>query len=338
MKRELLKYFEQKKISCVVKEIDTASFTTYNIYLDQINDFKKFNSSMQKELVYILKTNVTINTNDKIEIVINKTQEQIKNSMMLSPELIIGESPSGEVLTINFKDDPHWLIAGATGSGKSVFLNNVICYLLDNYSSSTCFGFVDFKKIEFYKYNDIMQNIYKVSNDIESADKLLNGAVDIMNDRYSMFAEENVNSIYDYNKKVSLEKRVRELFIVVDELAELILLDEDHRLLNALQRLLQLGRAAGVHVICATQRPSSDILPGILKVNFTTRICFKVGNVYDSRTILNTAGAETLGGKGDCYILKNGSFKLQRFQAYPPEDSNTILSKCKRAANLLFFV
>ena len=323
------KYFKDKKINAqIIAEYKSDNFVTYEISLSDIKQLKQFNKAMEREISFIIKRDITLNVSDSITMTFNNVEEQ--HERLSGVVLDVGKDTKGESIYIDFKNNPHWLIGGSTGSGKSVFLNNIIHQLLEHYSDSVEFGFIDLKRVEFYKYNNMSMNVCDVANDMESAVCLLHGAIDIMNERYERYQRHGVIDIDSYNKIASVGDKY--LFIVIDELAELVLMNKKviHGLL---QRLLQLGRASGIYLICATQRPSADVISGVLKVNFTTRICFRVTNMYDSKTILNQKGAEYLCGNGDGYIMKNGSFKLTRFQGYPPTKDITIVQSHKSYKN-----
>lgn len=320
-------YFKDKNINAVVKDtIHSDNFITFNIQLNDINKLNKFNKRMQEELSYILGTSATLKVASNITITINSSIYTEYKKKGISIDL--GVDTLGNVVTLSFIDNPHWLIGGATGSGKSVFLNNIVKQLLENYHNIIEFCFIDLKKVEFYKYNNIQQNIEKVANDLESALNMLDDIIYLMNDRYEKYQENNCLSIQDYNKMVDTTLEDRYLFLVIDELAELMLQDKKN-VQDKLQRILQLGRASGIYCISATQRPSADVLSGTLKVNYTTRICFKVGSIYDSKTIINQVGGELLFGNGDGLLLANGKCEIRRFQAYKPSDDD-ILDKFKK--------
>lgn len=320
-------YFKDKNIKAVVIDtIHSDNFITFNIALNDINKLNKFNKRMQEELSYILGTSATLKVASNITITINSSiyTEYKKKGIVVD----VGVDTLGNVVNLSFIDNPHWLIGGATGSGKSVFLNNLIKQLIDKYHFDVEFCFIDLKMVEFYKYNFVEQNLTKVANDLESALKMLDDVILLMNNRYEKYQANNCLSIQDYNKMQVDGYKDRYLFVVIDELAELMLQDKK-RVQERLQRILQLGRASGIYCISATQRPSADVLSGTLKVNYTTRICFKVGSIYDSKTIINQTGGEQLFGNGDGLLLENGKCEIKRFQAYKPSD-DTILEKYKR--------
>ena len=183
MIEKLNNYFKDKKINAIVYDtIHSDNYITFNIALNDISKLNKFNKNMQNELSYILGTSATIKVSDKITITINSSvlQEYKKKGIVVD----LGVDTLGHVVELSFIDNPHWLIGGATGSGKSVFLNNLIKQLIDKYHFDVEFCFIDLKMVEFYKYNFVEQNLTKVANDLESALKMLDDVILLMNRRY----------------------------------------------------------------------------------------------------------------------------------------------------------
>lgn len=338
----LEQYFIQKNINCCVEESKTAYFTTYNVHLHDVTDLKKFNATMQKELIYLFddeSLQLVIDSDIKI-ITKNKTSDYNDDFLRFMIQdnninLNIGYDTDNEQTFVCMKSNPHWLVSGATGSGKSVFINNTITYLLKNYHYKVSTCFIDLKKVEFSIYNNLSTNLLPVATEYEDALKILNTLISIMNDRYRKLERLGYKSIEEYNKKESVGMRY--IFCFIDELAELILYNKKE-ITTLLCRLLQLGRASGIYLIVATQRPSTDIINGLLKNNFTTRIAFKVGNMHDSKTAINQKGAELLGGCGDGLLLRNGDFKLTRFQAYnvSPNTQSAILEQLKNKDSCIY--
>ena len=326
-------YFKEKNINCSIIEEATPFFTSYKIILNDIKDLKKFNNAIQKELTYYLHdSSLQLVIDDDIKIITknksNGYNNDCLNEVNTTDQLTIdaGITADNKKVIINMENNPHWLVSGSTGSGKSVFMNNIITYILKNYhyKISTCF--IDLKKVEFYQYNNLKTNIFNVANEYDQAIDILNKLICIMNARYQTLQTKGYKNIQDYNANEPY--KMKYIFCFIDELAELMLYNKKEVSL-LLCRLLQLGRAAGIHLIVATQRPSTDVINGLLKNNFTTKISFKVSNMFDSKTILNQAGAEKLAGNGDGLILKNGDFKTSRFQAYniDPEVTKSIVKQ-----------
>jgi S-DNA-T family DNA segregation ATPase FtsK/SpoIIIE len=236
---------------------------------------------------------------------------------------------------------PHLLIAGATGTGKSVALNAMICSLLYKATPDDLkLIMVDPKRIELSSYDGIPHLITPVVIDAKKATNALFWAVREMEKRYELLSKMNTRNISQYNKKIeTIEKsdddsefpKLPYLVIVIDELADLMMLaSRDVEI--TLTRLAQMARAAGIHLILATQRPSVDVLTGIIKANFPTRLTFQVSSKTDSRTIIDTNGAESLLGSGDMLFLPPGTAKLQRIHgAYISESELVQITKFLRA-------
>ena len=244
--------------------------------------------------------------------------------------LCLGKDIVGNPVVAELDKMPHLLIAGATGTGKSVALNSMICSIL--YKSTpeeVKFIMVDPKRIELSSYNGIPHLITPVVVDAKKATNALFWAIREMERRYELLSQKNTRNVRQYNKKIEKEKKSGEegklqklpyLVIVIDELADLMML-ASRDVEVTLTRLAQMARAAGIHLILATQRPSVDVLTGIIKANFPTRLTFQVSSKTDSRTILDTNGAENLLGSGDMLFLPPGTAKLQRIHgAYISED------------------
>ncbi|MCK5493189.1 MAG: DNA translocase FtsK, partial [Candidatus Omnitrophica bacterium] len=220
---------------------------------------------------------------------------------------------------------PHGLVAGATGSGKSVCINTILMSFLFKYSPDELkLVLVDPKMVELSAYNDLPHLITPVITDAKIATAGLKWAVDEMENRFQMFSNEIVKDIVSYNEKVEREgklKRMPYIVIVVDELADLMIVAREN-IETTIQRLAQLSRAVGIHLILATQRPSVDVITGVIKANFPARISFKVASRVDSRTVLDSMGADKLLGKGDLLFLKPGDIKLIRAQGSYIEDDD----------------
>ncbi len=242
----------------------------------------------------------------------------------------LGKNIFGKPVVANLEQMPHLLIAGATGTGKSVCLNSIICSFLTRCTPDELrLLIIDPKRIELSYYNGIPHLLYPVITEMELANKALKWAAREMEKRYELLSRAGARNIDAYNKKISKWKTFEEnedfppltyLVILVDELADLMIM-ASKEVETSLVRLAQMSRAAGIHLVLATQRPSVDILTGIIKVNFPARISFQVSSKVDSRTILDTIGAERLLGMGDMLLLPPGTAKLQRLHgAYVSEE------------------
>lgn len=219
-----------------------------------------------------------------------------------SPLVIgLGQDVSGQPMAADLTKMPHLLIAGATGSGKSVCVNAIIaCLLLQNTPEDLQLVMVDPKRVELTGYNGIPHLAAPVVVDIERVVGTLQWALREMDNRYKLFADTGSRNITDYNTKMRQQKKQRlpYIVIIVDELADLMMLaPEDTE--RAITRLAQMARATGIHLIIATQRPSVDVVTGLIKANFPARIAFAVASSTDSRVVLDTTGAERLLGQGD---------------------------------------
>ncbi len=229
----------------------------------------------------------------------------------------LGKDISGEVMVTDIGRMPHLLIAGATGSGKSVCINTLITSIL--YKSSpedVKLLMIDPKVVELSIYNGIPHLLIPVVTDPKKAAGALNWAVQEMLERYKLFAAANVRDVKSYNKMVEEKgemKKLPQIVIIVDELADLMVAAAGD-VEEAICRLAQMARAAGLHLIIATQRPSVDVITGLIKANIPSRIAFNVSSGIDSRTILDMNGAEKLLGKGDMLFYPVGYQKPVRIQ------------------------
>ncbi len=218
---------------------------------------------------------------------------------------------------------PHGLIAGSTGSGKSVCMNTMlISLLLKNKPDDLKLILVDPKTVELASYNDIPHLITPVINDPELASEALKWACEEMDRRYRMFAENKSRNIEDYNNKCKTNKMLKKMcyiVIVVDELADLMQVASSD-IEGSIQRITQKARAAGIHLLLATQRPTVDVVKGTIKANIPARVAFRTNSGVDSNTILDEYGAETLLGMGDM-LLKDGGEEVKRLQGAWIQDS-----------------
>lgn len=229
----------------------------------------------------------------------------------------LGKDISGKCVVGDLATMPHMLIAGATGSGKSVCINTLIVSLLYKYSPKEVkLLMVDPKVVELSVYNGIPHLLIPVVTDPKKAAAALNWAVNEMNKRYKLFAEASVRNIESYNslfEKGVIEEKLPYTVIIVDELADLMMACPND-VEDYICRLAQMARAAGMHLIIATQRPSVDVITGVIKANIPSRISFAVSSGIDSRTILDQTGAEKLLGKGDMLYYPIGENKPIRVQ------------------------
>jgi len=237
----------------------------------------------------------------------------------------VGKDISGNCIVANLKDMPHLLIAGSTGSGKSVCLNSlIISILFKARPEEVKFVLIDPKVVELGNYNGIPHLLIPVVTEPSKAAAALNWAVAEMTVRYKKFAEQGVRDLESYNNSLkesgSEEAPLPQIVIIIDELADLMMAAPS-QVEESICRLAQMARAAGMHLIVATQRPSVDVITGVIKANIPSRISFAVSSQFDSRTILDMAGAEKLVGKGDMLFNPLGLAKPTRVQGAFISDS-----------------
>ena len=229
--------------------------------------------------------------------------------------IALGLGSGGEPVISDLVDMPHLLIAGSTGSGKSVCMNVIICSLMMQCTPYDLQMYlVDPKRVELTAYNGLPHLAGPVLVEVDQAVPALHALIAEMQQRYKKFEARGARNISTYNDKLSRnEERMPYLMLVVDELADLMM-SASGDVESALCRLAQLGRAAGIHLVIATQRPSVDVLTGLIKANFPSRMSFAVSSQVDSRTVLDTVGAEKLLGRGDLLFLPTNAVKPKRLQ------------------------
>ena len=229
----------------------------------------------------------------------------------------LGKDVAGNMEIADIAKMPHALIAGATGSGKSVCINTIITSIIYNAKPSEVkFVMVDPKVVELSVYNGIPHLLIPVVTDPKKAAGALAWAVQEMDNRYNVFAEKGVRDLKGYNKAIEKENeagKLPQIVIIIDELADLMMVAKND-VEDAICRLAQKARAAGMHLVIATQRPSVDVITGLIKANVPSRIAFAVSSQVDSRTILDSVGAEKLLGKGDMLFFPAGAPKPSRVQ------------------------
>ena len=245
----------------------------------------------------------------------------------------LGKTLSGENVIGDIGKMPHVLIAGSTGSGKSVCINSIIVSLIFKSSPEELrFIMIDPKMVELNQYNAIPHLLIPVVTDPKKASYALNWGLKEMTDRYMLFKEAGVRDIEGYNEQMikAGTKKLPRIVIVIDELADLMI-TSPKECENAICRIAQLARACGIHLIIATQRPSVDVITGLIKANIPSRIAFAVASNTDSRTILDTGGAEKLLGKGDMLYYPVGQSKPTRVQCTYVSDAeiNAVIDAVK---------
>jgi len=224
-------------------------------------------------------------------------------------------------LVIDLVDAPHALVAGTTGSGKSVLLNSIICSILQS-EKDIKLALVDPKRVEFSLYRDVKQLMYPVVNSSEEAQDIIEDLILEMNRRFKCMAEDDVNNISEYKNK-----KFPHIVMIIDEFSDLSL-NSKSEFNNSLCLLAQKSRACGIHLVIATQRPSASIINGNIKSNFPTKIVFRTASITDSRVVIDNIDAHKLTGKGDGLIISE-KYNLLRFKgAYiKKEDAENIVIK-----------
>ena len=259
----------------------------------------------------------------------------------------LGKDIMGTSILEDLSKMPHLLVAGSTGSGKSVCINTIICSILMRYKPDEVkLVLVDPKKVELTNYNGIPHLLCPVVSDPKKASVVLQKVVAEMEKRYDIFAEKEVKNIAGYNDLIEKERkknpdinttRMPYIVVIIDELADLMLV-ASKEVQDSIMRITQMARAAGIHLIVATQRPSTDIITGVIKNNIPSRIAFSVSSAIDSRTILDASGAESLLGKGDMLYLPMGESHTTRIQGCFISDNeiSKLIEYCKAQAQVKY--
>lgn len=302
-----------------IKKIDSFAVTRYYYVIKNNARINKINNLLNELQLYINSEKIKLDFDALSGTIIFECSklkrdilyfEELKNDKKDGLTASIGKSLNNEEIQLNLLDTPHLLVAGSTGSGKSCILNNIITSLVRKYNENYFRTIlIDVKQVEFSQFRNIKQLATPIITDTEKAIDILNKMCQIMSSRYTILSENNARNIEEYNKKTN--DKMCYYVIVVDELADLFIQAPDIEII--LCRLAQLGRAAGIHLILATQRPDRETITGRLKVNIPSRLALTVASVYDSRIILDQTGAEKLTGKGD-FILKMSNGETIRGQ------------------------
>lgn len=254
----------------------------------------------------------------------NETQKPVYLKQILSSEAFqkagkpllaaLGQDVSGQNVVTDISKMPHGLIAGATGSGKSVCIHSMILSLIYNTPPDDLrLLLIDPKVVELAPYQKLPHLAAPVINEPKEASLALKWAVEEMEHRYQLFAEKGVRDIGRYNAQAEKETKMPFIVIVIDELADLMMVSPQD-VEESICRIAQKARAAGIHLLLATQRPSVDVITGLIKSNIPTRIAFSVSSQADSRTIIDSGGAERLLGRGDMLFMENGARDVRRLQ------------------------
>ena len=316
-----------------LQHIETiASFSVNRYYFKIVNNAKirKIQNLISEMELYIETEKIKLDfdkTKGAIVFETSKKDRKILNFNELKNEekegltASIGKDINNKEVSINIAKAPHLLIAGSTGSGKSCIMNDIIVSLLNKYDQEYLKTIlIDIKQVEFSQYKNIPHLATPVVTETDKAIDILNKMIIIMSKRYEKLAKMDYKNMEEYNKKEN--DKMCYYLIVIDELADLFMQSPDIE--NILCRLAQLGRAAGIHLILATQRPDSKTISGKLKVNIPSRIALTVTNIYDSKTILDETGAEKLTGKGE-FLLKKSNGEIVRGQGAYIENLEEVL-------------
>ncbi|MCM8800455.1 MAG: DNA translocase FtsK [Candidatus Omnitrophica bacterium] len=251
------------------------------------------------------------------EVLASKEFQTAKSKLTLA----LGKDIAGEPVIADLDEMPHLLIAGTTGSGKTVCVNSIILTLLfRNTPQDLRFLMIDPKMVELANFNDLPHLLCPVVTEAKKAYIVLNWVVNEMEQRYRLLAKVGARNIEAYNEK---QEKLPYIVVVIDEFADLMSVSSE-QVENAVTRLAQLSRAVGIHLILATQRPSVDVVTGVIKANLPARISFKVASKVDSRTVLDMNGADKLLGKGDMLFLRPGESKLIRAQGCLVTDNEIV--------------
>lgn len=291
----------------------------YNITFEKIKKLEKsLQMFLQKESIMVSPSKDTIGFtisvphNNRVVIPIGNC---LKLNTSTNPlDIIIGLDEGNNPVSINISKMPHLLIAGMTGSGKSVCMHTIISSIIaQNKPQDVQFVLIDPKQVEFSYYNDLYKYLAgEVITNVFRASTALYTICNNMDIRYKTISEAGCRDIDDFNSKSS--QKYARTFVVIDELSELMLRNKKE-VEKLIVRIAQLGRAAGIHLIVATQRPSHEVVTGLIKVNIPAKICFKVPNVTNSRIIIDDKGGEKLTGKGDGLLCLGDGSKFKRFQS-----------------------
>lgn len=237
--------------------------------------------------------------------------------------IILGVNAASKTEVKPLEEMPHMLVAGTTGSGKSVFINNCIISLFRTHTPDEIkFILIDPKMVEFSLYKELPHLARPVATNTDEAIRALMYAVDEMERRSELLSNASVRSIKEYNKTVEEANRLPYIVVIVDELADLMCVAKKN-VEKLIVRLAQKARAVGIHLILATQRPSVNVVTGLIKANIPCRVAFSLPSLIDSKTIIGTSGAETLTGKGDMLFLSPTDKKPIRLQSPFASDKDT---------------
>ena len=315
-----------KRISCgpvvTLNEFEPASGIKVSKIVNLADDIARNTSSVSTRVATIPGKNtigIEIPNSKRENVFLNEIIEDERfNKKEIKLPIALGKSISGIPIVGDLSAMPHLLIAGTTGSGKSVCINTIILSLLYKYSPEKCnLILIDPKMLELSTYEGIPHLLCPVITEAKKATAALGWAVKEMENRYKLMTSVGVKNIDGYN--IKNKKHMPYIVVIVDEMSDLMLI-AGKEIENYIQRLSQMARAAGIHIIMATQRPSVDVITGTIKANFPTRISFQVSSKIDSRTILGEQGAEQLLGKGDMLFMSSANRIIRIHGPYVSEN------------------
>ena len=315
------KVFQNLKINVNIKKVVSFQFIKYIIEPLTIDDFIKIIKNKKILLFYLNIKDLIIDNEKGAFIFIKELQEKnilplyktIETEDKKNISINFGIDENGQKIPVNLEKLPHLLVAGTTGSGKSVFLNSLILSLIYNYNTDDLrLCLIDPKTTEFELFQGLPHLLYNVINNFDDVILLLDEIIKEMYRRYNILKNNNCKNIKEFNEK-NKNNKMYKIIVIIDEMADLMAQDKK-TIEKKICQLAQLSRACGIHLIIATQRPSTDVITGLIKANFPSRLCFKVASVYDSKTILDRKGAEQLQGNGDALFQSVEMLELKRIQ------------------------
>lgn len=332
--KALTRLFEQLKIKAEIKQcIQEGNFLVFDILLNPGGTFRRLEQfsteialslrALSEPLIYpvtkegIIRMEITVSEPAVVHFKDVITSDAFYASSAKLP-LALGKCRNGVPLIADLAIMPHLLVGGATGSGKSIMLQSIINSLLMNERYFINFALIDPKRVEFSYYNSLSQLYGPVARDVNGAMRLLENLIKEMENRFSRLEKSGARDISSYKGKMPY------IVVVIDELADLMMVSK-----KATQeyvcRLAQKSRACGIHLVIATQRPSVDVVTGLIKANFPARLSCQVSSAIDSRILLDRGGAERLAGKGDA-IINCSEYKFTRFKGSYISERDIILS------------
>lgn len=317
--------------SSIVYEYEIANFTTKFTKIKGLESIIKMHLHTDSVIIDYSKTingfSISIAKEDKTIV----TLGDVYNSSITGFQCPIGIDIYNNPLIVDITKLPHLMICGSTGSGKSVCMNSIISSLIiNNDSCGLKFIMIDPKQVELNPYEPLTDYIpYGIISDINFASTVLYNICQVMDNRYRTISQINCKNIEEYNLQNPTKKFFR-IIIFIDELADLMIRNKKE-VEPYLCRLAQMGRACGIHLIIATQRPSREVVTGLLKVNIPAKICFKVPSAINSKIVLDQKGAEELSGNGDGLFINGKSTEPIRFQGcyISTEEINAIVNELK---------